>query len=334
MPRKKDPDRTPSMKVVQLAFYLLFNGRKYSLTELAQKMGCSKPTILRIIAQLEGIPGLVINSEQSGPRNQSWYWAEAPQGAPRVTLDVEDIQHLQLCRDIVYHLLPRGLREEISTAIRHTTRLLPDFSQRGEALQTVLHAYAKGVIDYTQSQAVLVQLLKGLRRHLLCIISYCSKTGSPAKQYTIAPLRLIAYHEGLYLRGRLEEGLTNGGKHYDRLFSIHRIGQVELTNRKYHIESSGPEPLTFGLMAGKPFRARVQFQPAAAQYVSERKWSDDQKIAPAAGGGIVLEFTATSEPEVLSWVLSFGSEATLLEPASLRAELRNRLARMADSYQG
>jgi len=73
-------------------------------------------------------------------------------------------------------------------------------------------------------------------------------------------------------------------------------------------------------MPGEPFSATVRFKPAAACYVSERTWSDDQKLTTRGDGSLELEFTATSRPEVISWVLSFGRDAELLTPADLREE--------------
>lgn len=67
-------------------------------------------------------------------------------------------------------------------------------------------------------------------------------------------------------------------------------------------------------MAGEAFPVKVFFKPQAACYVSERNWSDDQKVKTQHDGSLEMEFTATSRPEVISWVLGFGREAELLEP--------------------
>ena len=85
-------------------------------------------------------------------------------------------------------------------------------------------------------------------------------------------------------------------------------------------------------MEGKPFRVKVAFGPAAAAYVSERTWSDDQKLKSLPDGGLTLEFTATSRPEVLSWVLSFRAEAELLEPADIREEMASIVESLAGVY--
>ena len=45
-----------------------------------------------------------------------------------------------------------------------------------------------------------------------------------------------------------------------------------------------------------------------------------------------LSFSAGGRMEILSWVLSYGSMAELLEPAELRAELAQTAAAMARIY--
>ncbi len=51
--------------------------------------------------------------------------------------------------------------------------------------------------------------------------------------------------------------------------------------------------------------------------MKEHIWSEDQK-----NGWVILEFTTTSRPGVVSWVLSFESEATLMAPADLRGDMK------------
>ncbi len=54
---------------------------------------------------------------------------------------------------------------------------------------------------------------------------------------------------------------------------------------------------------------QVKFAQEVAAYVSERTWSEDQVVRQLKNGKIILEFTARSRPEVVSWVLSFGRHA-------------------------
>ena len=76
------------------------------------------------------------------------------------------------------------------------------------------------------------------------------------------------------------------------------------------------------------------FAPDAAVFVRERVWSKDQTVEALPDGGIVLTFTSTSEPEVHSWVLSFGSQAELMEPDTLRRQIADDVGELALVYSG
>ncbi|MBO4300622.1 MAG: WYL domain-containing protein, partial [Desulfovibrio sp.] len=50
----------------------------------------------------------------------------------------------------------------------------------------------------------------------------------------------------------------------------------------------------------------------AADYVRERIWAESQKMEDTEDGGVLLEITTRSEPELMAWVRSFGDKAILL----------------------
>ena len=56
--RKRNPDTTRAMKALSLYSLLLFSGRRYSLPELEKLLECSKPTVQRIIQDIESTRGL------------------------------------------------------------------------------------------------------------------------------------------------------------------------------------------------------------------------------------------------------------------------------------
>lgn len=49
MPAKLDQDARPDEKLLKLYSLLLFTGKEYSLTELKDKLMCSKQTIGRLV---------------------------------------------------------------------------------------------------------------------------------------------------------------------------------------------------------------------------------------------------------------------------------------------
>ncbi len=333
MPEKKDAYSTPAMKVLRLYILLLFSGRVFSLSELARKLKCSKQTVMRMMEQISRSRLEHIESwmDESGRR---FYRARTPATKPRVALDVEAIQHLLLCRDIVWHLLPLAFREEISQTIAQTTVLLPEFEKRSEANTHFARAHSKGSIDYSPFQQVLETALEAIAGRRICQISYRGQPKQKAKDLLVAPLKLIAYRDGLYLQCRLEKALANPEEFYDPVLAIHRMASLSLTDRVFETprEKKKNLPAMFGFIPGQPFQAEVAFLPQAARYVAERTWSDDQKILHHRAGGLTLKFTASSRQEVISWVLGFGKQAELLAPEDLRVELLRSLQETADIY--
>jgi predicted DNA-binding transcriptional regulator YafY len=65
--------------------------------------------------------------------------------------------------------------------------------------------------------------------------------------------------------------------------------------------------------------------------VVERIWSPDQKIIKN-NGKTILKFSASSEPELISWVLSFGDEAKVLKPAWLIENVKRGISNMRNFY--
>jgi hypothetical protein len=128
----------------------LFSGKKYSLSQLAGLLRCSKQTVLRMMEHIEMSHAATVESWIEGGRK--WFKVKTPGKRPQVCLNTEDIQHLVLCRDFVWHLLPQALREEISRTFAKTMALLPDMEERSGALTRLGQAHAKGVIDYTGQQ--------------------------------------------------------------------------------------------------------------------------------------------------------------------------------------
>lgn len=335
MPEKINPYSSPATKVLSLYGLLLFSGKKYSLTELAQLLRCSKQTVLRMMEQIELSHQAEIESSIEGGRK--WFKIKTPLTKPRLSLDVKAIQHLMLCRDFVCHILPQALREEISRTIAHTTVLLPDQEERSRAMAKLGEAYVKGSINYNGHQEYISLLLNAIAERRVCRVSYQASGRLERKEYCIAPLTVIAHHGALYISCWLVTDTEEPEVIYDdMLLAVQRLLEVEQTERKIAIKEDRPIKeswRTFGLMKGEPFRIKIGFSPEAAVYVRERKWSDDQTISPTPEGGIILELTTTSRPEVISWALSFGPEATVLSPADLRGEIKGLVVEMLKNYE-
>jgi len=123
-----------------------------------------------------------------------------------------------------------------------------------------------------------------------------------------------------------------------KLFYLARIEDAALTKERYTIPRDFDAAKffrnTFGLFVGdaRPFQMRVRFSPAVADEIRELRFHPDQKIESTRSGEAILEIPAQSIKEARRFVLAWGRDAVVLEPAELIADLRTETGAMAQSY--
>jgi predicted DNA-binding transcriptional regulator YafY len=238
-----------------------------------------------------------------------------------------------LCRDIVRHVLPKPLQDEIRETIGRASVLLADGKQCPSELDSFAQPLGKGTIDYTPFQQHIESIQTAMHGKRLCDVLYCPRYGEQATSYTVAPLGILAFHEALYLRCVVCDYSGTPAEATSRTFAVQRIRRFEVLKRHFADIAAPVDDGTFGFPFHEPIRVRVAFSKSVATYVSERVWSKDQWIRKRKGGGITLTFTSTSRQEVVSWVLGFAAEAELLEPNEWRKEIKGMLKDMGRRYE-
>ncbi len=316
MPRKKDYDRSYGQKLITLFTRLLFSGDSYSLTELSQMLDCSKQTILRLIDDISLSYDLPLMEEKRG--NRKFYSMKRPRDVfKNSSLSVKELQILQMCQVFTAHLLGPNLYEEAARALWKSQALLPE--EKKSSFQPFA-SYRPGSIDYTAHQEALRRLIDAITGSKVCQVTYQSISVSKPKSLYIKPLKIFSHQDSIYLHARLAKtpGKPYKEPEFDPLLALHRIKKVVVTEigfdfpQDYDFEKVFNRH--FGIIKEKVFKVIVEFSGWSARYVSERVWSPDQKIVKKGKGKIELTFSASSEPELISWLLSFGGEARLLSP--------------------
>lgn len=335
MGEKIDIYRSYGEKLISLFARLLFSGEKHSLTELAQMLDCSKQTVLRLMEDIRKAYG--VDVEESYSSNRKYYRMKRP-GASRSLYPLSELELsvLQMCRDFTSHLLGKKLFEEATRAIGKTQALLP---QGPHGNGNHFGVFRPGTIDYTPYHDSICTLLKAMDERKVCRLTYKAIMESRAKTFHIKPLKLFSKDDTIYLLAQLakEPGKPYRAPDYDPLLAVHRIRKVEITNRQFdppqNYDFEKIYNRHFGVIKDEAFEVEVEFKGWAAKYVSERTFSPDQKISRIRNDALRLTFSASSEPEVLSWVLSFGLEATLRAPESLVLLMRNSAEAMCRMYK-
>lgn len=90
---------------------------------------------------------------------------------------------------------------------------------------------------------------------------------------------------------------------------------------------------SFGVFRGEPTRIRIWFSADVAGYIKERIWHDTQETHPNVDGSIIFEAEVAGIEEIKFWVLSWGANSEVLEPAFLREEIRTEAEAMLRKYR-
>ncbi|EGB14650.1 hypothetical protein DND132_1442 [Pseudodesulfovibrio mercurii] len=331
MPPKLDPTTTSAQKLISLYSLLLFTGRTYSLTGLARHLDCSKQTILRLVDALEAGSWARIESFRKG--GQRWYRMVLPEQRPKLSLAPEEMQKLALCRDLVLHLLPPSLRESVGNSLSKTGVMLPDLSRRAEALRPVAASRTKGKVDYASFQDRLEALLAAVHGRNICELTYHAANASEPKSYHFAPMRLVCFHDALYVLGHVVSPSSPWEIRHTITLAVQRLVDIAVTADVHDFPPVEEGAGSFGFMPGTRFRVVVRFDESVARYVSERVWSEDQAVTLRKDGSLDLAMSATSRSEVLAWVLGFGELAEILEPAELREAIAEKMESMLAAYR-
>ncbi len=334
MPRKIASYRSYGQKLISLFAKLLFSGEPHSLIELSRQLDCSKQTVSRLIDDIRLAYGVDI--EDSIINRRKYYRLKRKIGpSPAMALTESDINLLLMCKTFSEHLIGKTLLEQTAQAI---DKVKPEAQVTRSTSSRHFATYIPGTIDYTPFSPIIRTLIQAMEERLVCKVSYKRIMADKVKIFYVKPLKLFSHKDTLYLHGRMARypGYPYKEPDFNPLLPVHRIHSVELTDKKYRFpvnyDFEKDVNLSFGVMKENSFKVEVDFTGWSARFVKERIWSPDQKIVKKRDGAIKLIFSASSESEIISWALFFGSEAKMMKPKWLTRKLESQVRKIASLY--
>lgn len=327
--------RSYGEKLISLFAKLLFTGGSYSLTELSRMLDCSKQTVIRLVNDIRKAYGVDIEEKSQGNRR---YYRLVKRGktTPILPLKESELTALQMCKTFTEHLLGDQFYNEATRALEKN---LPLISGSNGLPARNFASFCTGTIDYTPHQEKIRTLIEAMNAKKICRITYQAIMQKKAKTYHIKPLKIFSYRDAIYLHARLarEPGKAYREPDFDPMLAIHRLKKVEMTDRSYEYPADYDFDeifnKNFGFMKDDCFEVKVEFTGWAAHYVAERIWSADQKIKRIGNDKIRLTFSASSDVELIAWILSFGEEARLIGPEWIVEKISEKSRKTASFYE-
>ncbi|MEZ0387331.1 MAG: helix-turn-helix transcriptional regulator [Verrucomicrobium sp.] len=275
--------------------------------ELADRFHCSIRTIYRDLVSLgeAGVP--VVGQAGMG------YMLARGYHLPPVSFTPEEASALVTGSLLARHFADESTAVQMASSIAKLRAAMPE-AQRFQMVRlergmgvTARGAGATGAVQLGRIQ----QALAG--RQVL-IISYKGHEGGEAEERQIEPLALIHYLERWHLIAwcRKRDALRD--------FRTDRIQEMKVQREVF---DPRPDFSVEDYLASQPqphLRAVVRFSHAVVDRV-RREWWLGITSEQAASDGVTITLAAVEWDRLAGWLLTFGTEAVILEPGELRSKM-------------
>ncbi len=158
--------------------------------------------------------------------------------------------------------------------------------------------------------------------------------GGARERKRIRPLSMAIHDHQLYVIG------WDSTDPSPRAFRVSRIRAVEVLREEFEYPERAlydPQQVfhdSFGIFISDTYpvtHVRIRLDNAWSTYCHTHRWHVSQRIHDEPGG-IVVSLTARLCPELKAWIRGFGSDAVVLEPPHLVAEMHETVRQMARNY--
>ncbi len=303
-----------------------------TVSEMAGEMDVSEKTIRRDLVTFKTI-GFPIE-ESMGDHGRKAYRLDSGERKPDLGFTFDEALALYLGRKLLQPLEGTLVWEAAERAFRKIRaslgrKVLGYLDRMGRAFCET----SFGTSDYSKHAEILDHLLVGIEDRKVVRITYQSQRATEPVTYAVHPYRLTRHQGALYLIGlkAREEEL--------RTWRVDRIEGAEVAPLRFTVPNDLDVDARFagslGIYDGNgQWTVRIRFLRSVARFVSEKKWHASQQLIPQRDGSLIAVFRLSSTAEVKPWILGFGSNAEVLEPAELRAEICTELQAMLGTYGG
>ncbi|MDA3950804.1 MAG: WYL domain-containing protein [Spirochaeta sp.] len=184
---------------------------------------------------------------------------------------------------------------------------------------------------YDGMEEVIDNLLEAVVERRACTVTYRALSHGKPKTYDIHPMRIFQHDGALHLFVTIPE------KEVVRILAVSRIEAIVLRDEAFEEPEAFDADVvlghTFNLTLDDPVSVSIRFSPEGARRVRDRQWSATQTIEEHPGGTVVLSMETSGRDDVVAWVLSFGPDAEVLEPAELRKMVNERAEAIVSQYR-
>ena len=315
-------------KIIQT---LISSRKGKSAADLAQDLECHPRTLYRDLEALQ-VAGFPIYTERSEGKNL-WSLLDTVKHQIPVPFTLTELMAryfgrdmLKVFKDMVFYDSLESLFQKVKTT------LPPESIKYLKNIEQTLHLSMKPYKEYGKFKEILNRVNDAAINRKSVEIVYYTMSRKKETRRRVDPYRIWFFNGTFYLIGLCHM------RNEVRIFALDRIKMLHQTKETFEVPKDfsledfmGP---SFGVYQGEPVHIKVWFHADVAGYIKEKIWHESQQTHPQNDGSIIFEANVAGTDEIRFWIMTWGSKAEVLEPASLREDIRAEAERIAKLYEG
>jgi predicted DNA-binding transcriptional regulator YafY len=319
------------------ALDLLSKPEGVTIGGLGDQLEIDRRSVYRLIDVIEELGFPLYDDKIELEREKRWkleesYLKKLPNmKLPDVSLTLTEIISLYLIKSEANVFSGTEIEGHARSAFGKLSMFLPqDTLPKLDKIKALFVSASKFSKDYSGKETTINQLMEAMLKRETCYVTYHSFYDDEIKNFKIDPLHFFEKDGGLYI---LVNTTTFGEV---RTLAVERIQELAKTGSIFEypkeLDAEALLASAFDIVYGDPIEVKIWFSADQARYIKERKWSQTQQIEDQEDGSIVFTMKTSGQWDVQRWVLSYGSDAKVLEPEALRREIFDELSAAQDHY--
>jgi predicted DNA-binding transcriptional regulator YafY len=287
---------------------------------LPEDYACHPRTIRRDLEALE--VHFPIYTDHVGGQVR-WKLVEGFNRVPALQFSATELMALIFTRDLTRPLEGTPIKESIDSVLAKAEGALP--SAAGDFVQQLQGWFSAGIgphKTYRKHREKIDQLARAITKKRTVEMRYYTAMRDKTSRRKVDPYRIWYAAGALYLIGYCHM------RQDVRMFAIDRILSLTVTNLPcqmplgFNVEDYVRDALSV-MRGGPQIEVELRFDRKTSAWAKDRIWHPSQKAILDNDGCLTLVLQVADTPELIGWILSFGSGVKVIRPEILIQQLKS-----------
>lgn len=325
MAEREDKFRTH--RIIQIDKWIR-SGCFPSVQQMEEEYGVSKRTILRDIEFLKDRYNAPVVADRT---RKGYYYTDPTFMIQNVLLTEGDLFTVSTVMPLMEQYKNTPLEASFKNIMSKIAEMLPNQVTVDTSFLNKDICFISDPLPKIEEN-VFNSIFKAVKIRQVVTFGYKSVGSSDYKFKTFNSYHVLCQKGNWYILG-YDHGANN-----TRVYALSRMKDIKFTGESFEFpkdfDVSKHVDLSFGIWNNKeePVEYELLFNSGTANYILEREWHKDQKVEQKEDGSVVLRFKSNQRQQIFSWVLGFGTAVTVINPSTLKEELKAEIKKLAEKY--